>query len=88
MLAKPGDFQPGVQCVMAKNANYWRQDGGPYVDQLSIIEFADNTAQMNALLGGAVDYVNMIPGAQRKIADGRRHACCSRPRPVRGSRSR
>ncbi len=69
-LAAPGDFQPGVQCVMARNENYWRQDGGAYVDQLSIIEFADTTAQMNALLGGAVDYVNMIPGAQREIATG------------------
>jgi peptide/nickel transport system substrate-binding protein len=69
-LANPADFQPGVQCVMAKNENYWRQGGGPYVDQLSIIEFADNSAQMNALLGGAVEYCNMIPGAQRKIAEG------------------
>ena len=69
-LAAPGDFQPGTQCVMARNENYWRQDGGPYVDQLSIIEFADNSAQMNALLGGSVEYSNMIPGAQRKIAEG------------------
>jgi peptide/nickel transport system substrate-binding protein len=69
-LAVAADFQPGVQCVMARNENYWRQDGGPYVDQLSIIEFADNSAQMNALLGGAVEYSNMIPGAQRKIAEG------------------
>ncbi len=67
-LASPSDFQPGVQCVMARNENYWRE--GPYVDQLSIIEFADNSAQMNALLGGAVEYSNMIPGAQRKIAEG------------------
>ncbi len=67
-LAAAADFQPGVQCVMARNENYWRE--GPYVDQLSIIEFADNSAQMNALLGGAVEYCNMIPGAQRKIAEG------------------
>ena len=69
-LASPADFQAGVQCVMVKNPDYWRQGGGPYVDKLSIIEFADTTAQMNALLGGAVDYVQMIPGAQRKIAEG------------------
>ncbi len=67
-LAAPADFQPGVQCVMARNENYWGE--GPYVDQLSIIEFADNSAQMNALLGGAVEYCNMIPGAQMKIAEG------------------
>ena len=68
-LATPADFQPGVQCVMARNENYWGTDG-PYVDQLSIIEFADNSAQMNALLGGAVEYCNMVPGAQMKIAQG------------------
>ena len=67
-LASPGDFQPGIQAVMARNENYWRE--GPYLDQLSIIEFADNSAQLNALLGGAVEYCNMIPGAQRKIAEG------------------
>ena len=70
MVAKPGDFQPGVQAVFVKNPHYWRQGGGPYVDQLSIIEFADNTAQLNALLGGAADYCQMIPGSQRKIATG------------------
>jgi peptide/nickel transport system substrate-binding protein len=73
MLASAGDFQPGVKCVMVKNPNYWREGGGPYVDKLSIIEFADTTAQMNALIGGAVDYVNMIPGAQRAIATGAGH---------------
>jgi len=67
-LAQPSDFQPGVRCDFVANTNYWRQGGGPYVDKLAIIEFADTTAQMNALLGKAVDYVNMIPGAQRKIA--------------------
>ena len=70
MLASPSDFQPGVQCVFAKNPKYWRQDGGPYVDQLSLIEFADNTAQLNALLGGVVEYSNMIAGSQQQIAEG------------------
>ena len=69
-LASPGDFLPGQQAVFAKNPNYWRQGGGPYVDQLSMIEFADSTAQLNALLGGAVDYCQMIPGSQRKVAQG------------------
>ena len=68
-LASPGDFQPGVQAVFVKNPEYWRPDGGPYVDKLSFIEFADNTAQMNALLGGAVDYSQMILGSQRKVAE-------------------
>ena len=69
-LAQPSDFKPGVECVFAKNPDYWREGGGPYVDKLSIIEFADNTAQLNALLGGTVEWVQMIPGAQRAIATG------------------
>ena len=69
-LASPSDFKPGQEAVFVKNPDYWRQGAGPYVDKLSIIEFADNTAQLNALLGGVVDYCQMIPGAQRAVATG------------------
>ena len=66
---KVQDFIPGQKGVFAKNADYWRADGGPYVDTLEIIEFADSTAQLNALLGGAADYCQMVTGAQRKVAE-------------------
>ena len=66
---KVQDFLPGQKGVFAKNADYWRADGGPYVDTLEIIEFADSTAQLNALLGGAADYCQMVSGAQRKVAE-------------------
>jgi peptide/nickel transport system substrate-binding protein len=61
-------FLPGEKGVFAKNPDYWRE--GPFVDTLSIIEFADSTAQLNALLGGAADYCNMITGPQKKVAEG------------------
>ena len=67
---KVTDFLPGQKGVFAKNADYWRADGGPYVDTLEIIEFADSTAQLNALLGGAADYCQNVSGAQRKVAEG------------------
>jgi len=67
---KVQDFLPGQKGVFAKNADYWREDGGPYVDTLEMIEFADSTAQLNALLGGAVDYCQMLEGAQRTVAEG------------------
>ena len=70
MLASPSDFVPGQQGVFVKNPKYWREGGGPYVDKLSFIEFSDTTAQMNALLGGNAEWVQMIPGAQREIATG------------------
>ena len=63
------DFLPGQKGVFAKHENYWRADGGPYVDTLELIEFADSTAQLNALLGGAADYCQMVSGAQRKVAE-------------------
>jgi len=63
------DFQPGQRGVFAANKEYWREGGGPFVDQLTMIEFADSTAQLNALLGGAADYCQMLAGAQRKIAE-------------------
>jgi peptide/nickel transport system substrate-binding protein len=66
---KVQDFLPGQKGVFAKNENYWRADGGPYVDTLEIAEFADSTAQLNALLGGAADYCQMVSGAQRKVAE-------------------
>lgn len=61
-------FIPGQQTVLTKNANYWRQGGGPYVDTLTFTEYADATAQMNALLGRVVDYCNGIASAQKNIA--------------------
>jgi peptide/nickel transport system substrate-binding protein len=66
---KVTDFLPGQKGVFAKHEGYWRTDGGPYVDTLEIIEFADSTAQLNALLGGAADYCQMVSGAQRKVAE-------------------
>ncbi|HEY2440700.1 MAG TPA: ABC transporter substrate-binding protein, partial [Solirubrobacteraceae bacterium] len=46
-------FTPGQQSVFKKFPNYW-QTGKPYVDQLTIIDFTDDTARVNALLGGQV----------------------------------
>ena len=60
MLVNQSDFQPGVKCTLSKNPHYWRQGGGPYVDQITLNEFADNTAQLNALLGGSAEYCPMI----------------------------
>src|SRR3954470_4470155 len=56
-------FAPGQRSVFAKNENYW-QTGRPYVDELTIIDFGDNTARTNALLGGQVDAINNLPASQ------------------------
>ncbi|MFA4966017.1 MAG: ABC transporter substrate-binding protein [Thermoleophilia bacterium] len=55
------DFRPGQQAVFAKNPNHWRE--GPYVDKLTVIEFADPTARVNALIDGTIDYLNQVESA-------------------------
>src|SRR5262249_19714594 len=41
-------FTPGAQSVHERNPNYWRS-GEPYFDTVTIIDFNDSTAQVNAL---------------------------------------
>jgi peptide/nickel transport system substrate-binding protein len=56
-------FTPGQQSVFKKFPNYW-QHGKPYADQLTIIDFTDDTARVNALLGGQVDAIDNLPTGQ------------------------
>ena len=55
----------GQQIVFAANTDYWGE--GPNVDKLTIIEFADPTARVNALLGGTVDAISDLPSSQVKV---------------------
>jgi peptide/nickel transport system substrate-binding protein len=59
--------KPGQEYVFDANKEYWGD--GPYVDQLTIIEFADATARVNALLGGTVDAISQLPAAQVKVVE-------------------
>ncbi|HLH67386.1 MAG TPA: ABC transporter substrate-binding protein [Solirubrobacteraceae bacterium] len=52
-------FTPGQQSVFARNENYWNAPL-PYIDQLVMTDYADETSQVNALLGGQVDVVNLL----------------------------
>lgn len=56
-------FSPGQQSVFVRNPHYWRPNE-PYVDSLTIIDFPDQTARVNALLGGQVDAIDNLPAAQ------------------------
>lgn len=55
-------FTPGQQSVMVRNENYWNHPR-PYVDELTIIDFPDPTARVNALLSGDVDVIDQIPAS-------------------------
>lgn len=56
-------FTPGQESVSEKNTNYWRS-GQPYFDTVTITDFDDPTAQVNALLGGQIDAMTDLPAAQ------------------------
>ena len=62
-------FQPGQQSVHTKFADYWRK-GEPHFDQVTIIDFADSAAQVNALLAGQVDAMTDVPFAQVSVVKG------------------
>ena len=56
-------FSPGQESVFVRNENYWRESE-PYLDEVTIINFADDTARVNALLGGQVEMIDNLPLAQ------------------------
>ena len=58
-------FTAGQRSEFTKFADYW-EEGKPYVDSLTIIDFPDATARTNALLGGQVDVIDNLPAAQVK----------------------
>jgi len=62
-------FTPGERSVFSKFANYWEK-GKPYVDELVIIGFPDDTARTNALLGGQVEAIDNLPASQIESVKG------------------
>jgi peptide/nickel transport system substrate-binding protein len=52
-------FTAGQQSTFVRFADYW-QNGKPYLDKLVITNFADETAQVNALQSGQVDLVDQL----------------------------
>ena len=61
---KMTDFKPGEQFMFAPYADYY--GGAPYVDSLTVIEFADDTARINALQGGQIRPCP-LPKSQAKV---------------------
>jgi peptide/nickel transport system substrate-binding protein len=55
-------FKPGVSTLFLANENYWGE--GPWVDQVETIDFSDDAANVNALLGGVVDMAAAVPFSQ------------------------
>jgi peptide/nickel transport system substrate-binding protein len=56
-------FAPGQRSVFVRNPNYWRT-GLPYVDTLTISDFADTTSLQDALVTGVVQAAGNLDGPQ------------------------
>ncbi|HEX3931705.1 MAG TPA: ABC transporter substrate-binding protein [Nocardioides sp.] len=54
-------FTPGQQSVSERYAGYWRD---AYFDSVTITDFSDSTAQINALKGGQIDAMTDLPANQ------------------------
>lgn len=61
-------FIPGERSVFVANPDYWGE--GPYVDEVEVIDFTDDTSRVNALLSGAVDVIAQVPRAQAEAING------------------
>jgi peptide/nickel transport system substrate-binding protein len=66
---KVQSFTKGVESVHTRNPNYW-QSGQPYFDTVTITDFPDVTAQVNALLGGQIDAMTDIPASEISVVNG------------------
>jgi peptide/nickel transport system substrate-binding protein len=58
-------FSPGERSLCKRNPNYW-EEGKPYVDEWEDISIDDNTARLNALLGGQIDMMSQLPFNQAR----------------------
>lgn len=55
-------FTPGQESTFVRNDDYWQKDK-PYLDKIVITDFADETAEINALQSGQVDLIDQLSSA-------------------------
>jgi peptide/nickel transport system substrate-binding protein len=60
-------YKAGDQATFKPNPNYWGD--GPYADKLTMLQFADPTARLNALLGGTVDHIDLLAASQAEVVN-------------------
>jgi peptide/nickel transport system substrate-binding protein len=59
-------FTPGSRSLFTRNPDYWREV--PYFDEIAVLDFTDDTARLNALIGGEIDVMPSPPHSQMQIA--------------------
>jgi peptide/nickel transport system substrate-binding protein len=61
-------FSPGRQTSLTRNPNYWQSEK-PYLDAVVINDFADETAQVNALQSGEANAASNFSVASAKVLE-------------------
>lgn len=66
---KHGSFEPQQRWEGTRFDDYWRIDGGAFLDGIQLISFASSTSAINALLADQIDAIPGLPPASlRQIA--------------------
>jgi peptide/nickel transport system substrate-binding protein len=63
-------FEPGVSAVFARNPNYWKGEGKPYLDEVETIGIPDPTARFNALAAGDIHAMTKLDASLLARAKG------------------
>ncbi|NEW68973.1 ABC transporter substrate-binding protein [Streptomyces rhizosphaericus] len=62
-------FAPGRSAVFRRNEDYW--DGAPHLDELEFIVANEESARVNALLGGQVEYAHELSPTTARAHEGK-----------------
>ncbi|WP_405861649.1 ABC transporter substrate-binding protein [Streptomyces sp. NBC_00090] len=62
-------FTPGSSLVVKRNDTYW--DGAPHLDELEFVVASEESARVNALLGGQVEYAHELSPATARTHEGK-----------------
>ncbi|MEU7206649.1 ABC transporter substrate-binding protein [Streptomyces sp. NPDC045470] len=62
-------FTPGRSCVVRRNDAYW--DGAPHLDELEFVVANEESARINALLGGQVEYAHELNPTTARAHEGK-----------------
>jgi peptide/nickel transport system substrate-binding protein len=64
------NFQPGIRTDLVRNDNYW-QSGKPYFDELTVMDFNDESARVNALISGQISGADSVDFSLVRLLNGR-----------------
>src|SRR5687768_3296783 len=71
---KVKEFKPGVRSIAVRNENYWKPNR-PYLDEIEFLAITDESARVNALLGGQLDLISAVdPRSVERVKATGKHA--------------